>query len=247
MTERPLLFSAPMVRAILAGTKTQTRRLVKPQPRAELRDGYSWQPDERTGEWASYNGTPGERGVQRAAYSLGRCPYGVPGERLWVREKYCWPAHTEAERKHVVYAADWTDAGLSASDVVRRKYPELARSYPESRWRPSIHMPRNCSRITLRVISVRVERLQEINEDDAKAEGAAFVCDKCGNDLDTDEGNEVHFACDDPDDAGDADFGIPPPGHRVGFKRLWDSINADRAPWSSNPWVWVIGFERIKP
>jgi len=129
MKERPILFSGPMVRAILEGRKTQTRRIVKPQP---LRD----------------------RGVM--AFNDGehpqmRCPYGKPGDRLWVRETWC----PDVEPYTFRYKADGDE--------------------PLERWRPSIHIPRWASRITLEVVSVRVERLQNISEDDALAEGITLV------------------------------------------------------------------------
>lgn len=131
--ERPILFSAPMVRAILEGRKTQTRRIVKPQP---------------AGEWAA----PGKTA----------CPYGRPGERLWVRETWSraklYPASHE-----LFYRADGECNGrqLSLSYIER-----------EGRWRPSIHMPRWASRIDLEITAVRVERLQEISVGDCCEEGA---------------------------------------------------------------------------
>lgn len=177
--ERPILFSGPMVRAILDGRKTQTRRIVKPQPK----------------------GTPELGGFGRLWFD-GRddmnCPHGLPGDRMWVRETFaivnkdCGPV--------AVYCADG----------------EFQPDYIGHRWSPSIHMPRWASRISLEVISVRVERLCGITEADAKAEGAEPSI--VGADLD-------HLK------------------YRAGFQTLWESINGDGS-WALNPWVWVLEFKR---
>lgn len=193
MKERPILFSSPMVKALLAGTKTQTRRLVKPQPGPEL------------GE------TPG------AAWNAGfvdvKCPYGQEGDRLWVREAWGFDSGVRG---------DFRPLGrndLSGMDLLTHTLYR-ADGGKAPRWRPSIHMPRWASRITLEVTSVRVERLQDITEEDAKAEGV--------------------------DSVPVAD--VPRNGtlyHRDDFAQLWDIINGSKAPWSSNPWVWVVGFRRL--
>ena len=142
MKEHPILFSAPMVRALLAGTKTQTRRVVKPQP-----------------DYICQDGTPA-RSTDTAKVRRGQmmtipCPYGQPGDRLWVRETFLRADRRAAGRPPWVYAADYADADR-----------------PRTRWTPSIHMPRAASRITLEVTGVRVERLQDISEADAMSEGA---------------------------------------------------------------------------
>lgn len=185
--ERPILFSAPMVRAILDGRKTQTRRIWKHyQPMANL------DPDT----------------FKRA------CPYGVPRDHLWVRETFS----KEADGR-LVYRSD-KSAIYSTSGKIRGSLFYLPSDYEPIRWRPSIFMPRWASRITLEIVSVRVERLRDISERDAKAEG---VCETC-NCLDA--------------------VIITSTDH---YRRLWDSINGKTHPWSSNPWVWVIEFRRIKP
>ena len=135
--ERPILCSAPDVMAILDGRKTQTRRIMKPQPNR------TW-PDEVTPHWS----VGGNRTLPGASNPL-RCPYGVPGDRLWVRE--AWRLPDGAPKGWVDYRADDTRDGF--------------------KWKPSIHMPRWASRITLEVTDVRVERLQDISEADAMAEG----------------------------------------------------------------------------
>ena len=203
MKERPILFSGPMVRAILDGRKTQTRRIVKPQPTwHEVRSGaecFGWK-------------LPGP-----SCYTVGMvpppCPYGVPGDRLWVREGFmpapmeAAPAAPRATRWNVAYAA----GGQAEAEAPAGYDPVL---YNYERWTPSIHMPRWASRITLEIVSVRVEKLQEIDEFGALAEGAHVARDALG------------FS------------------RHAGFIALWDSINAKRAPWESNPWVWVIEFKK---
>lgn len=148
MRERPILFSAPMVRAILAGQKTQTRRIVKPQPLGDT----AWKNDD---QWiVSGHGEAGDTGLH--------CPYGQPGDRLWVRETWAYGIHALAAKSDAdgpfVYAADQTTQGRLCD-----------------RWRPSIHMPRAASRITLEITGVRVERLRDISEDDAYAEGVTHA------------------------------------------------------------------------
>ena len=145
--ERPILFSAPMVKAILAGRKTQTRRVVKcPNPAPEIASlGALWE------------------------HGQLQCPYGVPGDRLWVRETWQQVTPTGNGQWHTV---DTVCDGLPhrrllyAADADRDEPP---------RWRPSIFMPRWASRITLEVTSVRVKRLQEISDDDAHAEGFTLM------------------------------------------------------------------------
>ncbi|MCK6414710.1 MAG: hypothetical protein L6Q63_04005 [Giesbergeria sp.] len=159
MKERPILFSAPMVCALLAGTKTQTRRVVKPQPRRV--DGGV--PFGDAPQWA--HAEPGT--------AMMRCPYGKRGDRLWVRETF----QRFTDDGETLYKAD--PAGLKAMNELRRD--ECA----EARWRPAIHMPRWASRITLEITSVRVERLQDIDISAAQAEGVSdtgsLILDSAGN------------------------------------------------------------------
>lgn len=238
MKERPILFNGEMVRAILEGRKTQTRRVVnldrlKVIPRYNVR-----------GDWLHFGtmvlgdkATPGS--LNRAGAVCGKatngemlglkpeefdfhCPYadgstvlqdndrGVwrinpdPGQRLWVRETWAESGYKRIEYK--AFPADGSDFRCV------------------TRWKPSIHMPRWASRITLEVTGVRVERVQEISERDAEAEGideSGTSCTVC---------NEP-YAC-----AVD------------GFACLWNSINAKRGySWESNPWVWVVEFKQIQP
>ncbi len=203
MRERPILFSGPMVRALLAGTKTQTRRIVKPQP---------------AGAWAA----PGKTS----------CPYGQPGDRLWVREAFRFAASLDRLSPNDVgekaldagYNTPWAPTQFEADG--RRAGAWHGFDTPPTvtkpgKLRPGIHMPRWACRLVLEITGVRVERLQEISEADAKAEGCAPAW------LDADDNATVraHVA----------------PTYRQGFARLWRDING-AASWQANPWVWVVEF-----
>jgi hypothetical protein len=181
-----------MVRAIIAGTKTQTRRVVKPQPHVERRfieDGLAI----TKGDTTTSIHTP-------LVASL--CPYGQPSDRLWVREAWglAFGSPVIPHPDAVIYRADEGNADW------------------DGRWRPSIHMPRWASRITLEIVSVRVERLQDISEADAKAEGTP---------------KPIQISDDDPRTYRDA------------FGDLWELINGDGS-WDANPWVWVVEFKRVQ-
>lgn len=170
MKERPILFSAPMVRALLAGTKTQTRRAVKPQPREDKsitsgRGELAWQTS--VGHFiVSTLPTAPKLFVER-------CPYGQPGDRLWVRETFAIVPRTAYRCSEGVQQVLRPDDDHDAA-IFREGWD---RSRSGFRWRPSIHMPRWASRITLEIVSVRVERLQEISEADAMAEGVGIQCE----------------------------------------------------------------------
>lgn len=219
MKERPILFSAPMVRALLAGTKTQTRRALKPQPSefvggpgVTLRDG-----------------SPAPLiALDDSVEPYGReiaCPYGQPGDRLWVRESFM-PVPLEAapstSQTHwsIAYAAGGITELLAPSNY----NPTL---YDYERWTPSIHMPRWASRITLEITSVRVERLQEISIEDAKAEGAWGPDDSIVQKVADYFGTDIFSA-----------------NPRKAFQMLWESINGPDS-WAANPWVWAIEFRRV--
>lgn len=147
MAERPILFSAPMVRAILNGTKTQTRRVVKPQPVATRGSKKPWCSIEDL---------------------LKTCPYGQPGDRLWVRESG-WERPERTPRMMREGADTWEPYYYDADGWIDEDHADFKRW--GFRRRPSIHMPRWASRIDLEITAVRVERLQDISEPDAKAEG----------------------------------------------------------------------------
>ena len=177
MTDRPILFSAPMVQAILDGRKTQTRRAVKPQPAGEIRRG---EPDINhwidTKYWERQNQKE-NRGIGTRGFA---CTYGQPGDRLWVRETWMDLQGTGIEivtgsRERYAYGAD----------TPRGSYGDDQRKCYGLKWRPSIHMPRAASRITLEITSVRVERLQDISEADAQGSGPAsfMLRDPDGNPI----------------------------------------------------------------
>lgn len=214
MKERPILFSAPMVRAILAGRKTVTRRIVSAKvPKGYEFDGYS-----PAGVRCSRpSGSTGEQ--------LLPCPYGAPDDRLWVRETWAPWSHDVEERGEAAVIAD-AKAQMPWASIVYRA--EANGGHVDvKRWRPSIFLPRWASRILLGVVSVRVERLHEITEEDARREG---VDDGPGL------GGRLYPG------TGAARGAL---GHRKVFSLLWEMINGKRAPWDSNPWVWRVEFRRL--
>lgn len=199
MTDRPILFSAPMVRALLAGTKTQTRRVVKMKSHQQIEqrdDGTDW-------PWM-YDG-------ERDADSWMACPYGQPGDMLWVRET--WQAVSGNDRARHIMTHPRPDRGWLEYAATPRD------DEPAYKWRPSIHMPRWASRITLEVTGVRVERLQDISEADAMAEG-------------------VHYSLLEKIQAGQDRWA------RHAYKKLWETINGSDS-WDLNPWVWVVEFKGV--
>lgn len=229
--ERPILFSSPHVRAILDGRKTVTRRPVRP---GVLDDGWPNVPP------------------LAIAHAASRCPYGGPGDRLWVRETWRvassgrhYPTQTttvyveyreqseshghERGRQH---RTRWT-IDDSASDVLILSAYGNQKPY---RWRPSIHMPRWASRILLEVLDVRVERVQAITEDDARAEG-------CESDVDV-LGRLTHLR------GSDAARSLPSRlrSARDEFRAVWDrAYGKDPAlAWAANPWVWRVAFRRVE-
>jgi hypothetical protein len=221
ITDRPILFSAPMVRALLAGTKTQTRRTVKrenaPSP------GYSW------AECMCAEIDPADVPCVVCDSRFGACPYGEAGDALWVRETHALvPRTAYAQSEGVQQTANPADPDQAA--VYREGWE---RSAP-GKWRPSIHMPRWASRITLRVTSVRVERVQDLSEEDAGAEGIQST----RLPLATATGTTVYHA-------GDWPTPVCGDSARAAFARLWESINGAES-WEANPWVWVVGFERVE-
>lgn len=166
MKGRPILFSGPMVRALLAGTKTVTRRVVKPQPRV-----VDVAPRFAPNTWGFYGDAPPIG--SKSAKQLGgwpengrvvRCPYGDPGERLWVRETWFSDALRSSDDGNVI--PDREECVYYRADADRALAEDM-----EGCWRPSIHMPRWASRITLEITGVRVERLQEITEEEVVREG----------------------------------------------------------------------------
>jgi len=245
--ERPVLFSAPMVRALLDGSKTQTRRVVK-LPHANPLG--QWEPT----TWGGANGGRTEAGAtvpeQGAIWHTRTgdtvtCPYGQPGDRLWVRETWgvvsnAWdtdgnlvdwmpdrlatpiiemPFGQGYYSGHAIYAADGGYEWAGDDDGVGET---------RSAWHPSIHMPRAASRILLEVVSVRVERLNAISSDDCRAEGIR-QCDGIGTNaqiLDLARRMGTHT------------------DEVLRYATLWEQING-AGSWDTNPWVWVVEFKRI--
>ncbi len=224
MTERPILFSAPMVRALLAGTKTQTRRIVKPQPEwTEPATVWHHGAGHSGPGWYAYNEDYPEEGALHY-----RCHCGQPGDRLWVREThYAW-GHWTMRHNPNKGREEWhfVDETLGAGRAYRydadNHQPRRKRDLHEIGWwkRPAIFMQRAACRITLEVTGVRVERLQAISNEDARAEGVMpDYADQC------------------------ASLGHPYNAIPL-FRSLWASINGPES-WDANPWVWVLEFHRL--
>ena len=196
MKERPIIFSDEMVRAILEGQKTQTRRVIKPQP-LNLID----------------------------AVRFKTCPYGVPGDRLWVRECFGFTAKwtMSYQRQWLAERGPWLPGNITMA--YRSDEPE-----GNWCWKPSIHMPKIYSRITLEIVNVRVDRLQDISEEDACAEGIEIIERSYGMAYRDYRGKSGAWMSE----------------ARASFGTLWDRINAKQGyGWDTNPWVWVIEFRRI--
>jgi hypothetical protein len=237
VTERPILFKGRLVRAILAGRKTQTRRLVA----ARDIDRMETMPDDENrvsclharacGGFCDYAcgavffDERGHLAEQQTGTAPPWSPYGVPGDRLWVRETWCLADAESEPEAWRPRRADGRFAYYCATDTNVESDEERRDGSQRSPWKPSIHMPRWASRLLLEVTEVRVQRLQAITEEDAKAEGAGERIAP-GGDL-----------------AGAFDHVPGPVGYRNHFRDLWDSINAERAPWASNPWVWAVTFK----
>lgn len=210
---RPILFSAPMVRAIINGRKTQTRRLL-----SNL-------------DWIPVSGGFDPVAVPRA--------YGGPGDFLWVREEHYRFGHweqidgtrqrTRTGRQRWKFVADVDDVRFDAPSEFRKGRHHKDPATPAWHKRIARFMPRAFSRITLEVTEVRVQRLQEISGEDAAEEGISVT--RCGCEV----CSRSSAMC--PADAS---------AHVEEFACLWDSINGDRAPWSSNCWVWCIAFRRLQ-
>ncbi len=228
MKERPILFSAPMVRAILAGAKTRTRRIVKydvrgPNGPNNPPDIFDWY--DAAGKWRGAHRANGDHPSGERCNAMDLCPYGARGDRLWVRESWQPLWATERAPSSMKSPEGWA-ISYPATDGIQ-EFRDIDRMRLSTRCKPSIHMPRWASRITLDVTGVRVERLHDITNDDAKAEGAAYRIAP-GGDL-----------------AGAFSHVDTPIGHRDHFVDLWRSINGAES-WDANPWVWVVEFKRIE-
>ncbi|WP_322957962.1 hypothetical protein [Providencia huashanensis] len=218
MKERGIIFNSEMVRAILDGRKTQTRRVINPQPELTQKSGFKW-------KGGLFGAGCDDRETNRN-FAHKKCPLGKVGDRLWVRETWQGPLinytdnepqfkghHIFEKSDNCVYKAD----GLAA--------PEFIDSDDNLKqgWRPSSNMPRWASRITLEITDVRVEHLQDISKQDAVSEGAP----------------QGHHSIDVISKRfGFSDFS------RSWFAQIWMDIYGED-DWAANPWVWVIEFKRV--
>ena len=211
--ERPILFSGRLVRGLLEGRKSVTRRVINPQPTEKWGHGVH-QSDGRFYVHGRFDGID----------TWFACPYGAPGDRLWVRETHHYlDARADWSQPPQV---GWLPVHLTfQADDTMRTVEAPAEDWTESwcndhiRWRPSIHLHRWASRISLEVTEVRVERLQDITDEEAIAEGVPTR-------------GTTHWAG----------------KWRDEFHQLWDELNAARGyGWDANPWVWVIRFRKVDP
>jgi len=209
--EHPILFSGAMVRAILDGSKTQTRRVIKkidPDCDGLKFGGKYWQ--------MQWNKSSNENGGLLEIVDI-KCPYGKVGDRFWVRET--WKEGTSDSHKCWGYRADM-------------KY-QCGKDIPDDglqKWKPSIFMPRSHCRIKLDITNIRAERLNDISEGDAIAEGIHRTTGEYwSGGLHKIKGTTKHL-----------------PSPQAGYQDLWDSINGKTIPWASNPWVWVVEFKRVE-
>lgn len=228
ITERGMIFNAEMVRALLSGRKTQTRRIMKPQPEPCPRGGHWWPSNVFKTmlhvEDEMQNGKGGWGGLVGDA-----CPFGAVGDRIWVRETWGVVSHAFSDDGLMIdWVPDRPATAIHEMPFGNGYYSGYAiyaadgdftwgddDGYEDGRscWKPSIHMPRAASRILLEITDVRVERLRSMSQDDSRAEGV--------------------IAASGPMEAG------------LAFRELWDSIYGEES-WKANPWVWVIKFKRIE-
>lgn len=199
MTDRPMIFSAPMIRALLAGTKTQTRRILKPQPYTVDGAVFTW-------ENAKSAFLCGPQSVAENLLIHGACKFAL-GDRIWVREGFGWLSGNGYR-----YRAD----GEKLDDLALGSLT----------WRSPIFMPRAASRLTLTVTDVRVQRLRELSDADAVAEGMGWH----------NGGGIGHSGW-----RHDVNYGYVAPTARLAYAALWDIIHGPGA-WAANPWVAALTF-----
>lgn len=208
MKERPILFNAEMVNAILEGRKNQTRRVINPQPTFSNKTGFNWEKRGKT--WMYGLGSDYAETVRNFTRN---CPVGRVGDRLWVREAFTDLSGTGIEHRD---SKGKLQRYAYAADCPKGSYGDEARKEFGIKWKPSIHMPRAASRITLEITKIRVERLNDISQEDAIAEGVPCI-----------------------------ELGVIGELCVAQFADIWESVyGADS--WDANPWVWVIEFEVVK-
>lgn len=249
--ERPILFSAEMVRAILEGRKTQTRRVLKsevpdtpfdlkcdafrnvPQSNCGISDTWTMAQARHCGGWSTEYTWHGR---------FLKCPYGKPGDRLWVRETFYAFGRWETRFSEKKGRDEWHFVDLTKECGQEYQYPGSMEFEMPKRsagitpcwWkRPALFMPRSASRILLEITDVRVERLQDISDADAIAEG---VQHKCYQNIEGD------FFTVDPET--EKILGMTIGDYKTGFQSIWQSINGAES-WAANPWVWAITFKKI--
>ncbi|USD22121.1 hypothetical protein MJO52_03020 [Microbulbifer variabilis] len=220
MKERPILLNGDMVRAILDGRKTQTRRLINPQP-------FNGVSDEEAIK--QIGGLPPRLSLHQVINQAWRsgcadipCPLGKPDDRLWVRE-----THHLSHQKKVTYRADYPFNPFNEDECGEDC------SMVGEKWRPSIHMPRWASRITLEITAIRIQRIQNISEEDAIAEGVL------NSTLQAPPTKTVMYHC------GPWPTPICGESARDAYGALWESTYG-KDSWDQNPWVWVIEFRRVE-
>ncbi|MGZ8220036.1 MAG: hypothetical protein ACXWT0_00160 [Methylobacter sp.] len=221
MKERSILFNTEMVRAILDERKVQTRRVIKPQPTKILKRNPASASLEFC-KWPAVQGSfdPDSGYLDRPLL----CPYGNKNDRLWVRETYQGPLVSEDEQSDYYANSDkYRSPKYCEYKADGGATPEFMTGDDDlvCRWRPSIHMPRWASRIILEITNIRVEKLQDISEEDAEAEGISWLSDSFEHDRTAE---------------------LLTPSAIYSF--LWESING-AGSWDANPWVWVIDFKRV--
>ncbi|WP_447313690.1 hypothetical protein [Klebsiella pneumoniae] len=235
MKERGMIFNGEMVRAILDGRKTQTRRIMAPQPADDIERGIF--PNPEVIGWKS------SRRHKHGSTTAHFCHYGKPGDRIWVRETWGVVSHAFSDDGLMIdWVPDRPATAIQEMPFGNGYYSGYAiyaadgdftwgddDGYEDGRscWKPSIHMPRAASRILLEITGVRVERLNAISEEDARAEG--IIDGGCLN-------------CGEPEPCGCAN---PEPDATDAFAYLWQSIYGQEN-WNANPWVWVISFKRVE-
>lgn len=229
MKDHPILISGEMVRAILDGRKTQTRRVIKPQPDESVTGLVPRTTHAGNVLWSNALWETKKYG-RLMELDDRKCPYGFIGGRLWVRETFAaiWPdvdpaplsectIEYRADKPYAKYPGDWPEDEAKGNDDAPK-------------WGPSIHMPRAASRITLEITDLKAERVNDISEEDAIAEGLYPWTNNEG---------VIHYGI------SRADVWEQDP--RITFRRLWDSINAKRGfGWDTNPWVWAITFKQVQ-